>query len=301
MRLAGFTHRMRYFCSDAWEEWRHSKAVNFLALTTLVSALFLAGLIMLILSNVEGHVQGLRNDVRVEIYLTDDHGEEDRQALADELQAMESVDHVDYVDKDTAMLRYRAWAADLAELINDLESNPLPASLEVILAPAEDSAGIAAGIAESLQGRAGVEEVRFNQEWLERLQALLESARIGGTAIAVLVFAAVLFVMAAVLRLAVLARRDEIEIMRLVGATPAFIRGPFLVAGTVQGLIATVLALLMVEGVRAATLAWAGSGTPVLAELVAANPLSLGVAGLLAALGLFVSLAGSWFAVRPSF
>jgi cell division transport system permease protein len=298
MRWASLAHRMRYFCADAWDEWRHNKAVNVLALATLASALFLAGLFMLIVSNIEGRVQRLRNNVRVEIYLTEDHSVEMRHGLAIELAALEHVRHIDYVSKDAAMRRYREWAADLAELVSDLETNPLPASLEVFLVPGEGAAATAASLAESLRGREGVEEVRFNQEWLERLQALLELARVGGTSIAILVFAAVLFVMAAVLRLAVFSRRDEIDIMRLVGATPAFIRGPFLVAGLVQGLTASILALALVEAVRAALLAWIGSGSLAPVRLVAANPLSPGLSAILILLGLVVSLAGSWFAVR---
>lgn len=290
--------RLRYFCSDAWDEWRHSKGVNLLALSTLVAALFVAGLVMLILSNIEHHVEELRDDVRVAVYLQDDLTDGDREALIAELGTFSGVERVEFVDREEALARYREWAAELAELVNELETNPLPASLEVYLAPGGESRSTATAIAAALNGRAGIEEVSFNQEWLARLESLLGLARVGGTGLAVLIFIAVVVVVASVLRLAVYSRRDEIEIMRLVGATPGFIRGPFLVAGAAQGLVASVLALVLVEALRIGTLTYAGSGALVLVELIGSSPLAIRLAATLLLLGMSVSLAGSYLSVR---
>ena len=140
--------------------------------------------------------------------------------------------------------------------------------------------------------------MRFNQEWLDRLESLLDTARAGGSGLTLLIFAAVVFVVASVLKLAVYARRDEIEIMRLVGATPGFIRGPFLIAGAAQGLVASAAALILVETARQAVLVYSGVGSAALAQLLAARPLALEMSGLLLLLGLGVSLAGSYFSVR---
>jgi cell division transport system permease protein len=294
-------HRLRYFVSDAWDEWRRSPGVNVLAVTTLASALFLAGLVMLVLVNVERRVSALHDDVTVQVYLEDGVSMEARQRLSEEATALEGVSRIEYVSKQEARRRYKEWAADMASLIDELEENPLPASLEVFLQPGPRSEELGAAVALELAGWEGVEEVRFDRSWLRRLEALLGLARIGGAGLACLVFAAVVFVMASVLRLAVYARRDEIDIMLLVGATPAFVRGPFLIAGLGQGLLASGLALLIVEGVRQAALAYAGSGSLVLLDLVAARPLPAGPSGLLAAVGLVVSLTGAYFAVRRSF
>lgn len=293
-------HRARYFCSDAWDEWRHSVWVNLMALLTLVAALFVAGLVLLIVTNVERRVQTLRDDVKIQIYLQDERADDVRHALAERLRRNPQVVRVEYIDKEEALRRYREWAADLAALVNELEANPLPASLEVFLAPGAGATATATTIATGLQNHEGVEEVRFNQDWLSRLEAMLALSRVGGAAVIALVFLAVVFVMGSVLRLAVFARRDEIEIMQLVGATPGFIRGPYLVAGAVQGLIASLLALLLVEGVRSAATATADTSAVALLELVAARPLSVDMAGLLLLLGLLVSLTGSYVSVRPS-
>jgi cell division transport system permease protein len=267
---------------------------------TLASTLFLAGLVMLVISNVERRVRILHDNVSVQVYLKSDVAEPIIAELRQDLSAMDDVDRVEFVDKQEALRRYREWTADLAQLIDELEDNPLPASLEVFLRPGSSAEQTAASVAVAMKGREGIEEVRFNRAWLRRLEALLDLARIGGSALALLVFVAVAFVMASVLRLAVYARRNEIEIMLLVGATPAFVRGPFLVAGAGQGAIASGCALLLVEAVRRAAVAYAGSGSVVLLDLVAARPLPLGPSGMLIAVGLAVSLAGAYFAVRRS-
>ena len=300
MRLQRTLHRLRYFASDAWDEWRHSPGVNLLAVATLASTLFLAGLVMLVLANVEQRVRLLHEEVNVQVFLDDGTSDAALSDLQAELSTLDGVTGVEYVSKEEALRRYRVWAADMAQLADELDVNPLPASFELTLRAGPGAEQMAATVVVEMTGRAGVEEVRFNRDWLRRLEALLDLARVGGTGLALVVFAAVVFVMASVLRLAVYARRDEIDIMLLVGATPAFVRGPFLVAGLGQGVFASGLALLLVELVRRGALAYAGSGTLVLLDLVAARPLTGGPSALLFGVGLLVSLAGAWFAVRRS-
>jgi cell division transport system permease protein len=300
-RLKQGLHRLRYFATDAWDEWRHSPGVNLLAVATLASALFLAGLVMLVISNVEDRVRALHEEVSVQVYLHDGVAEPLLGRLRADAAALEGVSRVEYVDKAEALLRYREWASEMADLVEELQTNPLPASLEVYLHPGPRAEELGAAVALEMNGREGVEEARFDRAWVRRLEALLQVARIGGLGLALVVFAAVIFVMASVLRLAVIARRNEIDIMLLVGATPAFVRGPFLVAGLGQGLVASGLALGLVEGARRAGLSSADPGSLALLEIVAAGPLPLAASGLLAAVGLAVSLAGAWFAVRRSF
>jgi len=301
MKLARRLHRLRFFVSDAWDECTHSPGVNVLALATLASALFLAGLAMLVISNVAQRVQLLREDVRVQVYLEDGISAGQRRALFDQLAAFDGVARVDYLDKQDALRRYRSWAGDMTELIAELELNPLPASFEVVLQPGRGGEQIGERIARNFAETEGVDDVRFNRGLVRRLESLLRLARVGGTGLGVVVFTAVVFVMASVLRLAVYARRDEIEIMQLVGATQAFVRGPFLVAGLAHGLVSSVLALLLVETARRAIHAYAGGGSLALLDLLAGRPLPGELAGLLILVGLAVSFAGSYFAVRRHF
>lgn len=298
--MSTWVHRLRYFFSDAWDEFRHSPGVNLLATATLAAVLFLAALVLLVLANVENRVERMRHGVPVEVYLLDEIDDAQVAALQADLGDRPDVERIEYVDKATALKRYTEWASDMAALIGELDTNPLPASLELFLTPGADAPTVARQIVAQLEGARGVEEVRFNQEWLLRIESLLEVARIGGIIVALLVFAAVAFVMASVMRLAVYARRDEIEIMMLVGATPAFVRGPFLVAGLGHGLVAGLCGLLLVEVLRQALRGYSGAGSTLVVDLAAANPIPFSYALLLIGAGLLVGAVGSFFAVRRS-
>ncbi len=252
------------------------------------------------LANVGRHLDAERGSVQVHVYLRDAVGADERERLRLELAGRAGVVAVESVDEVEALRRYRAWAERSAALADELETNPLPASLDVTLAAGPGTERVGDALVAGLAGRAEVEEVRFDRDWLERVEALLGVARLGGGTLAALVFAAVVFVMASVLRLAVHARRDEIEIMLLVGATPGFVRGPFLVAGLVQGLVAVGLALAGVELARRGILSWLGAEPLALVGLATARPLPTSVSGVVSAVGLVVSLLAAFFAVRRS-
>jgi len=300
MTPARLVHRLRYFVSDAWDEWRHSPGVNLLAVVTLAATLFLAGLVLLVLSNLEQQLQLQRDNIQVQVFLTDEIDPGGRVAVEREIARMEGVAGVDYIDKAEAVRRYSEWADQLVDLLDELETNPLPASFEVTLEPGPEAEANGEAIVAALTGQPAIEEVRFDRDWLRKLESLLGLARLGGSGLALIVFAAVIIVMASVLRLAVYARRDEIGIMLLVGATPSFVRGPFLVAGLGQGLLASILSVLLVEGARRGALAYAGAESIALVDLILQRGLPLEWAGLMVIVGLAVSLASAFFAVRAS-
>ena len=293
------TH-LRFFLADAWDDWRSSPGVNLLATLTLAATLALAGLVLLVLANLGRQLEIQREEVRVHVYLRDEVGPDARAALTAKLSAMPGVTEVQYVDSAEALRRYREWAGSVAALADELETNPLPASLELRLRPGPEVERQGQTILDAAQQDPSVEDARFDREWLARLEALLSLARIGGSGLALAVFGAVIFVMASVLRLAVYARREEIDIMLLVGATPAFVRGPFLVAGAAQGLLASAAALVIVEGTRLWTLGYGGSESAALIGLIVERPLPLAPSLLVLTAGLAVSLISAFFAVRGS-
>jgi cell division transport system permease protein len=295
-----FIGRLRYYVADAWDEWRHSPGVNLLALGTLTATLFVSGLVLLVLSNLQHQLLVQRDRVLVHVYLKDDTPPDVRAQLSARLAAMDGVADIAYIDKTEALRRYREWAGQLGSLIAELDTNPLPTSLEVTLVPGPESESRGEAIVTELSGHPAVEEARFDREWLRTLASMLDLARVGGGAIALVVLSALVFVMASVLRLAVYARREEIDIMLLVGATPGFVRGPFLVAGVIQGLLGGVLAVVSIEAARRVALVYAGGESLALLDLVLAQPLGWAAAGLLLVVGLVVSLISAFFAVRAS-
>jgi cell division transport system permease protein len=288
---------LRYFAGDAWDEFRHSPGVNLLAVGTLAAALFVAGLLLLWLHNLSRHIERLREDVRVEIYLDDAIEPAARRVLRQRLESTDGVARVEYIDKDEALRRFREWSGDQAGLIGELGGNPLPASFDVLLKPGPAASEVGRLIQASTGNEPGVDEARFDEDWLARLETAVDVARWGGLVVGLAVFAAVVFVMASVLRLAVYARRDEIDIMLLVGATPRFVRGPFLVAGIGQGVIAAGAALALIETGRRVFLGSSTGSRSMLADL-AGLPLPFGLSALLVLTGLVVGVTSAFFAVR---
>lgn len=290
--------RIRYFVTDAWDEWRHSPGVNLLATVTLAAVLFIAGSVVLVVRNVEGRVEAWRNDVRVAVYLEDSISDEAREGVARRLAAAPGVSAVAFVTKEEALRRFRGSFGGLADLASEIGVNPLPASFDAYLAPGPDAARAARELAASLRGVEGIEDVRFDLEWLDRLDAILGMVRAAGAAGVALVLAAVVFVMASVIRLAVYARRDEIEIMLLVGASPALVRGPFLVSGVAQGLLASAASIGLVEGARRALLEYAGNRPGGLLDLLLGRPMPAESAVLVVGLGVLVGMTSAAVAVR---
>jgi cell division transport system permease protein len=298
--VSALTAHLRYFVSDAVDEWRHAPGPNLLATVTLAAVLFVAAVNLLVLNNVSSHVGRWKQDLRVSVYLADGIDEAAAAALRERLEALPGVARIESVDKAEALARFRAAFPDLAEIPDELGDNPLPASLEVILEPGPSSQEAAGTIAATARGAEGVEEVRFDQAFLDRLDGILRVARWGGAGLGVVVLVAVGLVVAGVLRLTVHARRDEIEIMRLVGASPLFVRGPFLVAGIAQGWAGGLLALFLAEAVRRATATYAGMRPGDLTDILAGRALPFPPSLTIVAIGTTLGAVSAWFAVRGS-
>ena len=291
---------LRYFVADAADEWRHSPGPNLLATATLAAVMFVAGLNLLILANLKAHVGRWKTDLRVSVYLVDGAGAGDVDALYAKVAAVPGVARVERVDKDEALRRFRASFKDLADVPAELGVNPLPASLEVLLDAGPQARDTARAIGEAVAGVTAVEEVRYDQALLDRIDALLDIARWGGASLGLVVLTAVAFIVSGVLRLTVHARRDEIDIMHLVGASPMLVRGPFLVAGVAQGLAGGLVGLILVEAARRAAHAYAGSSTGGLFDLAAGSALPAGQSCFVACVGATLGFASAWFAVREA-
>ena len=291
---------LRYFVSDAVDEWRHSPGPNFLAIATLAAVLFVGGLNLLVLANLSAHVGRWKNDLRVSVYLVDGARAADVDALYAKVAAVSGVARVERVDKDEALRRFRASFKDLANVPSELGTNPLPASLEVLLDSGPQARITARAVGDAVAGAAVVEEIRYDQAFLDRIDALLDIARWGGAGLGLVVLTAVAFVVSGVLRLTVYARRDEIDIMHLVGAPPMLVRGPFLVAGVAQGLVGGLLSLFLVETVRRAARGYAGAHPGELLDLAAGSSLPLGPSCFIVFVGAALGFASAWFAVREA-
>jgi cell division transport system permease protein len=234
-----------YFFSEAFNAFSRHKAMSIAALITMAAALGVFALFLFVTVNVDEVVRDVEGRKQIIAYLTDDTSESDTQLLKKSLEGMAGIASVQYISKQMAWEEFRAELND-DELLAAVDSNPLPASFRISLT---DNAKAALEM-ETLVGQVskfpGVEDVHYGEEWVRRLDDLTVTLTIANLMIGLVVSLCVIFVISNTIRLTVIARRDIIEIMKLVGATESFIRAPFLIEGVAQGLSAGALALLII-------------------------------------------------------
>ena len=236
---------MRYTAREAFFAFRRSPLLTGLSIVTIAFALYTLGVFGLVWLNIERVLEGAEERVEVVAYLRDDTSAEESGALMREVAAYPEVDSIRYVSREAALDRVREEFQEYEELYEDLDTNPLPASLEIALEPGFRRSEQVEDVAARISRFPFVEEVRFGEEWVRKLNFLQDMSLFLGLVVGG-IFACVAFVaIGATINLVVLARADEFAIMKMVGATPGFIARPFVLEGFAKGVIGALVALAL--------------------------------------------------------
>jgi cell division transport system permease protein len=255
---------------------------------------------LLVAANFEHLLAGWMNAAEMSVYLRDDVTQPARQAIDEALAQSDLVERREYVSKADALARFRRDFPELATVAAGLPENPLPASFEARLGAGARHGDAAERLAARLGGMPGVADVRYDRRWIDRLLTAVALSRCVGLFLAgILVLAAALTV-ANVVRLACHARRDEIEIMQLVGAPLVYVRGPFVAEGVVQGGLGAAIALLVLwAGFFASRARFGSVAAEVLGlERIAFLPLEL--CGWMLVGGMLVGCVGGFVAAQSA-
>jgi cell division transport system permease protein len=234
-----------YAVREAMAAVRRAPVLTGLASAMVGLALYVVGLFGLVAHNLRASLALLEERVEVVAYLRDDVRTDEIELAVGDLRQLPEVQGVEYVSKSQALEDARAEFPDFEQVFADMEVNPLPASLEVQLRDGSRTEESVARIAQVANSFPFVEEVAYGEEWVQRLFTL---RRIGAVTAAIvgIAFAVVAaLIIGTALRIAIFARRDEIYIMRLVGAKDGFVRRPFLLEGALAGLLGGALALAL--------------------------------------------------------
>jgi cell division transport system permease protein len=234
---------LAYFFQEALTSLWRSRLINALSVGTIAVSLFVLGAFLTVASNLNEVVTRWTQKVQVTFYLVDGLEDRIRDSLADQLRDDPAVDSVILVSRDQALGRFRGLFKDLRSLPDDLGSNPFPASLEVSLKPARQSPDEVRRLVQAFEKAPGVEEVQYDLLWIQRLSTAVRLVRGVGAFLGGILVLAGVFTISNVIRLTVYARQDELDIMRLVGATRAYVTGPFVVEGMIQGGLGGLLSL----------------------------------------------------------
>jgi cell division protein FtsX len=227
---------------------RRNPLIQLVAVGTIALSLLLVGTVQLAASNVARLASGWGADVQMTVFLEDGIAADRAQQIAGALRKLPGVDGVRSVDPKEAYQRMRRSLGARGDLLDGVEETFLPASIEVALKPGVADVIRAHPAFEKLRHTAGVEDVELMGDWVARLRAVETLLREAGIAVGLLVLCACLYIVASTIRLGVFARRDEIEILKLVGATDGFVKAPFLVEGALQGALGTVCATGLLYG-----------------------------------------------------
>ncbi len=233
--------------ANAFRGVRQASTTSLLAVLTIAVVLVLIGSASLLVQNMAGLLDEFGADLQLTAYLDDSLRDEDLQFLAERVAAAPGVERVETVTRAQALERFERIAGGV-ELLAGLEENPLPASLEIHLRPEARNAEAMAILRGSLDGLPGIDELAHGQEWIEGYARAVSLVRGGALGIGMVLGLAALLIVANTIRLAFYARRDELDILALVGASRTFVRVPFLLEGTLQGLFGGVIALAIVFG-----------------------------------------------------
>ncbi|WNG34560.1 ABC transporter permease [Archangium violaceum] len=231
-----------YFWRSAASGLRHAPFVHFIAVTTIAIALFSAGLAQAMGRMVDALIGSLGGEVQVTVYLSPELDEEGAAVLRERMVAA-SGGRASLVPPQAALERLARELGDLGEALAQLPENPLPPSLELEVPQERRTPGALKALAQELRTMPGVTGVDYGEEAVERLSAISKALRYGGWVAFAVVLLATVVIVSATLQLAIYARREEIEIQKLVGATDRFVKAPFLIEGFLQGLLGAGVAL----------------------------------------------------------
>lgn len=228
---------------EALQGLRRAPLLGVLSVTSIGFSLFIVGLFGITAHNIDRALSEVESQVEVVAYLAEGTDPTRARVARDEIRSFPEVASVRHVTKVEALHNASRELTEFSDVFSDLEVNPLPASLEIRLVPEHRNRATVVEVAERVRSYGFVEDVRYGREWVERVFSL---RRIAGAAAAVLggAFALVaIMLVGTAVRMAIHARSDAIEVMQTVGATPGYIRRPFLLEGLLTGLAGGAVAL----------------------------------------------------------
>ncbi len=289
--------RVLYVLTAAAQGFTRNPAMSIASTLTVTLMLTLLAFFMTTDRGLQAAVTVLEGKVELALYIDDNAKVSDVLALKARIAANPAVARVDYVTKDQALQRLRDIAANRPDFtLADISANPLPASLEIKMADPREAKRLAQDLRDEV-GKGIVYDVVDNPQVVDQLLTITRVLSVGGIAILAMMLFVALFVIVNTIRIAVHARRDEIEIMKLVGATDWFVRWPFILEGMLVGTLGAVVSL-------AVLFAAAGPVTSVMLDFLDILPISFGpeyvaeLVGGVFAVALLVGAGGATLSVR---
>jgi cell division transport system permease protein len=287
-----------WFVREAIRRIWVSKRTSFLAISMIAISLFILGACLLVAENLERAVERWQGKSRATVYF-------DSEATPDQIRAVDAylAQHPDLrsrrlITREQALARFKSMFTSLNDIVDQLDDNPFPPSFEIDVAPRAIQSKAFADEIGGLRKLPGVDDVQFDWQWLARLRRLIDLVDLAGLIAGGILAIAAAFTIANVIRLTMLTYREEIEIMRLVGATERIIRGPFILEGILQGTIGGAVAVGLLFAVFTLTRRAVAAPQSLVWSFLVSGFLTWQKIVALIAGGTVAGWIGSWLSVR---
>ena len=239
--------RLVYLLKEAATNIRLNRTTTAVAVMTTAFTMACFGVFLLVYYNVRGVTASLQDEIKVVAYLEDGISPEQLSDLQAKMKQGLEVESIEYLSKEDALADFRDQFPSESYLLQGLGENPLPASLLITMAPSFRSSDSVGRWADRVRVMPGIAQVQYNQVWIESLGRIMRYIEWGAVGIGTILAAASVTIIGSTIRLTLYARREEIEIMRLIGATGTFVRIPYLIEGAVLGALGSALSLSLLK------------------------------------------------------
>lgn len=227
----------------ALQDMRSNRMLSLVTISTFALSILIVSAAMLFFVNMGDIMDGWRQGIRVMAYLQEGLNAADRSTLKVRMESLYGVQQADFVPKDQALARLRTQMGRQTSILDNLDSNPLPDAFEIQMIAASQSWDKVEQLAIALEKLEGVSEVEYGQRWIKRIINIFNLFQLTGTVMGALFFMAAIFIVGNTVRLVLYSRREEVEIMRLVGATEQFILAPFYFQSLIQAALGGIIGL----------------------------------------------------------
>ena len=236
-------YRLFYFVRESLRSIRHNRFTHLVATGTITFALLTFGIFIITVINLNQIFDDWENRIHLIAYLDDNASTEEIKKASEQIARLPQIENVTYVSKAKAFNILKESLKDQDGMLENLEENPLPASLEIQLKEEFRNPQSLKTIVYEVKKTSKISDVEYGQDWLVRFSAFISIVKLVGISIGGFLMLATILIISNTIKLTIYSRKEEIEIMKLVGATNFFIQVPFFLEGLIQGLAGSLLAL----------------------------------------------------------
>lgn len=241
----GLWGQLHYFFTRAITNIRQNMLVNILTIGTISLAILIVTLLLLVYINLERATDQWSERVQVTAYFDSELTPQELNALKTKIHSIQGTGKVVYVSKAEALQRFHNRLKGQDALLEGVTANILPAALEIQLDKENRTSDALKAYVARLGKIQGITEIQYGDEWVKRFNNFMDFTRLVGILLGGFLVLAVVFIVANTIKLTIYSRKDELELLGLVGATRLFIKIPFLIEGILQGAIGSALAILL--------------------------------------------------------